>query len=340
MAVNRRITLRAHPVGNPLPSDFALIEEPVPMPGPGQMRVRNLYFSMEPAIRGWLDGKDNYFQAIPLGGVIRGPSLGVVEVSNLAGFKPGDHVWGLTHWEDYSILSADTILLERLDVSWNVPLSHYVGALGPSGLTAYVGLHDVGKIKAGETVVISAAAGAVGSVAGQIARLRGCRVVGLAGSAEKASILTDRLGFHAAINYRAVADLGAAIADACPDGVDVYFDNVGGRTLDALLPRMRDFGRIICCGMIGDYNNQANPTPVHNLWQVVAKQLTMRGFLLFSHMQTLPQARHDLHQWAADGKLVALENVTRGIANAPESFCRLMAGETVGKTVLEVDWPD
>lgn len=340
MHVNRRITLRAHPKGHPKPDDFALIEAPVPEPGPGQMRVRNLYFSMEPAIRGWLDGKDNYFQAIPLGGVIRGPSLGVVEQSDLAGFTPGDYVWGLTHWEEYSILSAETILLERLTVSPDIPLSHYVGALGPSGLTAYVGLHDVGRIKAGDTVVISAAAGAVGSVAGQIARLRGARVVGLAGSAEKAAILTDRLGFHAAINYRAVADLRAAIADTCPTGVDVYFDNVGGRTLDALLPNMRDFGRIICCGMISDYNNQASPTPVHNLWQVVAKQLTMRGFLLFSHTDSLPQARHDLHQWAADGKLVALENVTRGIANAPDSFCRLMAGETVGKTVLALDWPN
>lgn len=337
MPVNRRIILRAHPNGAPKPADFAMIEEAVPQPGPGEMLVRNRYFSMEPAIRGWLDGKDNYFTAIPLGGVIRGPTLGEVITSNHPGFKAGDHVWGLTQWEDFSILSDQTILLEKLDVSPDVPLSHYVGALGPSGLTAYVGLHDVGRIKAGETVVISAAAGAVGSVAGQIARLRGARVVGLAGSDEKAGILTERLGFHAAINYRKAADLGAAIAGACPDGVDIYFDNVGGRTLDAMLPRMRDFGRVICCGMISDYNNQATPTPVHNLWQVVAKQLTLRGFLLFSHMETLPQARRDLHQWAAAGELVALENITHGIAHAADSFCRLMAGETVGKTVLEVD---
>ncbi|MFV3077208.1 NADP-dependent oxidoreductase [Niveispirillum fermenti] len=338
MSINRRIILRAHPGGTPVPSDFQRIEQPVPEPGPGEMRVRNLYFSMEPAIRGWLDGKDNYFQAIPLGGVIRGPTLGVVEISNLEGFRPGDHVWGLNLWEDYSILSAETILLEKLAVDPAVPLSHYVGALGPSGLTAYVGLHDVGQVKAGDTVVISAAAGAVGSVAGQIARLRGARVVGLAGSAEKVALLKDRLGFDAAIDYRAVPDLGAAIADACPDGIDIYFDNVGGRTLDAMLPHMRDFGRVVCCGMIGDYNNQSNPTPVHNLWQVVAKQLTLRGFLLFSHMETLPQAREDLRRWAAEGRLVALENVTRGIDRAPESFCRLMAGQTVGKTVLEVDW--
>lgn len=337
MSVNRRIILHTHPDGVPKPTDFAMIEQAVPQPGPGEMLVRNRYFSMEPAIRGWLDGKDNYFAAIPLGGVIRGPTLGEVITSNHPGFKPGDHVWGLNQWEDFSILSDQTILLEKLDISPDIPLSHYVGALGPSGLTAYVGLHDVGRIKAGETVVISAAAGAVGSVAGQIARLRGARVVGLAGSDEKAAILTDRLGFHAAINYRAVSDLGAAVTNVCPDGVDIYFDNVGGRTLDAMLPRMRDFGRVICCGMISDYNNQAAPTPVHNLWQVVAKQLTLRGFLLFSHMETLPQARHDLRQWAADGKLVALENVTHGIANAPACFSRLMAGETVGKTVLAVD---
>jgi NADPH-dependent curcumin reductase CurA len=248
-------------------------------------------------------------------------------------------LFAFTRWQDYTLLSADALLLERLQPEEGIPLSYYVGALGGSGCTAYVGLHDVGGIKEGETVVVSAAAGAVGSVAGQIARLRRCKVVGLVGSADKASIVEDRLGFDVVINYREAGDLAAAVAEACPDGVDLFFDNVGGATLDALLLCMKTYGRIVNCGMIAGYNRQDRPPAVHHLWEVVARQLRMQGFLLPTYAATIPNALEDLHRWVRSGELVVLENVSRGIDQAPDAFCRLMSGRTIGKTLVELDEP-
>lgn len=335
--INRQMVLKSHPNGIPLPSDFELIESEVLTPGEGQMLVQNLYFSLEAAIRGWLDGKANYFEPIPLGGAIRGPSVAKIVHSNLAGFEAGEIIFGLHHWEDYSLSDANTILLSKLNPREGFPLSYYSGGLGGSGQTAYVGLHEIGKIKAGDTVLISAAAGATGSMACQIAKLRGCHVVGIVGSDEKAQLVTETLGADAAINYKTASDLPAAIAAACPHGVDVYYDNVGGKTLDAALACMNTFGRVIGCGMISDYNHQDNPTPIYNMWKLVEKELTMKGFLLYTYMDCVPAAMDQLHSWVADGKIKVLENITEGLPNAGHAYSEMMKGATIGKNLVKVD---
>jgi len=335
--VNRQIVLRSLIRGEPTPEHFAQFEGPVPEPAAGEMLVRNLYFSLEPAIRGWLEGKANYFPPVPLGGAIRGPTAGRIIRSNVAGFHPGELVFGLNHWEDFSIVRPDTILLEKIPAQPGVPLSHHLGALGGSGQTAYVGLHEIGQIKPGQTVVVSAAAGAVGSMAGQIARLRGCKVIGIVGSAGKARLLTEQLGFHAAVNYRETLDLTAAVAALAPEGVDVYFDNVGGATLNAMLLTLKPRGRIIACGMISEYNRSDDPYPITNLWQVVARQLTMQGFLLFTYDSLRPAAREQLAEWVRSGAITVLDDITRGLENTPTAFCKLMTGNTCGKALVEVD---
>ncbi len=334
---NRQVVLKSHPNGIPQPTDFELTDAETPTPGPGQMVVRNLYFSLEAAIRGWLDGKANYFEPIPLGGAIRGPSVARVVESNLDGYEAGEIIFGLHHWEDYSLSDANTILLSKLQPREGIPLSYYSGGLGGSGQTAYVGLHEIGKIQSGDTVLISAAAGATGSMACQIARLRGCTVIGIVGSEDKARLITEELGAHGAINYKTEDDLVAAIQKACPNGVDVYYDNVGGRTLDAALACMNTFGRVIGCGMISDYNNQDNPTPIYNMWKLVEKELTMRGFLLYTYMDQVPAAMDQLHDWVAAGDIRILENVTEGIANAGYAYSEMMKGATIGKNLVKVD---
>lgn len=335
--INRRVVLRSRPAHVPEPGNFEVVEVPRPEPGEGELLVRNLFFSMEPAIRARLDDRVTYMPPIGLGEPIQSPTVGRVVRSNHPGYAEGEILFGFNDWQDYVLVSDDTLLLDRVRPEEGVPLSHYIGALGGSGTTAYVGLHDVGGIQAGETVVVSAAAGAVGSVAGQIARLRGCRVVGLVGSAEKAAVITDKLGFDVAIDYRATPDLAAAVAEACPDGVDLYYDNVGGATLDAMLLNMKTYGRIVACGMMAGYNQQDRPPGIFNLWEIVARQLKMEGFLLPTYTASIPQALRELHDWVRSGDLVVLENVTHGIHRAPEAFCHLMAGSTIGKTLLALD---
>lgn len=334
--VNRQVVLAAHPDGVPAPSDFRLIEGSVPEPGPGQMRIRNLYLSLEAAIRSWLDGTPNYFEPIPLGGVIRGPSIGCVETSRLAGFAPGDLVFGLHHWEDYSLSDSQTLLLQKLNPNPDLPLSFYAGGLGGSGQTAYVGLHSVGKIREGETVLVSAAAGATGSMACQIAALRGCRVVGIVGAEEKARVLRERLGIETVVNYREESNLSAALAREVPEGVNVYFDNVGGTTLDAALTVMAGGGRVVGCGMISDYNHSQQPTPLYNLWQIIERQLTIKGFLLYSYMEDVPAACQQLEHWVQRGQITVLENITDGLPAAGAAYSEMMAGATIGKNLVRI----
>lgn len=340
MAQNRQITLASYVDGQPQVSNFGKQVVDIPEPGEGEFLIRNLYFSLEPAIRGWLEGKDNYFKAIPIGGVIRGPSVGRVVKSNNAKYAVGDIVFSLNQWEDYSIVNDETILLEKLDPKGDTPLSYYVGSLGGSGTTAYVGLHEIGHIKAGQTVVVSAAAGATGGMVGQIAKQRGCKVIGIVGSDDKADLIVNEFGFDAAINYKTTADIAAAVNELVPDGVDIYYDNVGGPILNAMFLTMKPLSRIVCCGMIADYNRTGDPNPITNLWEVVARQITMQGFLLFTYQDKVPAALDQLTEWVNEGKIKVMEHITEGIDNAPAAFCELMSGATTGKALVKLDLPE
>ena len=332
----RRVVLARRPVGMPVADDFRLEISSARDPGRNELLIQNLLLAIDPAIRGFLDDRPSYLPPVALGEAVRGMTLGRVIASHDARYPAGSLVRLLATWEDFSIATGDALGLEVVQPDAEVPLATYMGALGPSGLTAYVGLHEIGQIAAGQTVLVSAAAGAVGSVAGQIAKLRGCRVVGIAGSPEKVRLLTDQLGFDAAIDHRATPDLAVAIRDACPNGVDVYFDNVGGPVLDAVLPLMAERGRVVVCGMIADYNNQDAPQPIHSLWQLVVKRLTMRGFLTYDHPQMLPEAHRLLRGWVLDGSLRPLENISEGLAAAPSALARMMSGATIGKTLVSV----
>lgn len=337
MPINRQITLAELIHGNPTPAHFQLVESELPTISEGQFLVRNLYLSLEPAIRGWLEGKESYFPPIPVGGVIKGPTVGQVVESKNSNYQEGDIIFALNRWEDYSVVDEQAILLEKLTPREGIPLSYYVGPLGGSGTTAYCGLHEVGLIKSGQTVVVSAAAGATGSMVGQIAKQRGCRVIGIVGSDEKAKLITEDFGFDAAINYKTTADIAAAVKALVPDGVDIYYDNVGGAILNAMLLTMKVYGRIVCCGMIADYNQTDDRNPITNLWEVVARQLTMQGFLQFTYHDKVPAALAEMENWIKAGQIKVVEDMTEGLANTPTAFARLMAGKTTGKALVKVD---
>lgn len=330
-----RIVLARRPVGEPRESDFRLETAEVPALRPGEVLLANLFLSMDPAIRGFLDDRKSYLPPIAIGDPVRGMSLGRVVESRNPALPVGTVARALAAWETFSVLAPDALGLEVVRPAADVPLEHYMGMLGASGLTAWIGLHEIGKISPGQTVVISAAAGAVGNVAGQIAALHGCRVVGIVGSAAKAAHIRA-LGFHAAIDYKSEKDIGAAVRAACPSGVDVYFDNVGGATLEAMLPEMRIHGTVVVCGMVSDYNHQEAPYPVRTLWQLVVNRLTLRGFLTYEHADRIPLAQSQLDQWVKSGALRALDNIHQGLESTPAAFIALMTGTTVGKTLVRL----
>ena len=335
MSQVRHITLVRRPVGVPEPGDFALTEGDMPEPGAGEMLVRMRVCSLDPAIRGFLDDRPSYLSPVALGAPINGMSLGEVITSDNPAFPVGTMVRAFATWSDHYVIGPDALGLEIVRPSPGVPLEHYMGALGPVGLTAWVGLNVIGEAKPGETVLVSAAAGATGSAAGQIARISGCRVVGLVGSDDKAEVVRQ-LGFDEVINYRTAPDLAEAIAAAAPEGIDVYFDNVGGEMLEAILPLMRLHGRVAMCGMIGQYNDADHPHGIKTLWQLVVKRLQMRGFLTYDHPEVLDQAQADLDQWVASGELKPLANVRHGFEKLPEAFIDLMSGRTTGKTLVTI----
>lgn len=329
----RHIVLAARPVGLPTLEDFWVEERPLAPLGDGQMLVRPLVFSMDPAIRGFLDDRPSYLPPVALGEPVAGMSLGEVVESRNPAFPAGVLVRALATWSERVVLDAGSLGLETVAADPGVGIEQYMGALGPVGLTAWVGMTTIGAARPGETVLVSAAAGATGSCAGQIARLRGCRVIGLVGSDAKAAAIAG-LGFDATINYRAAPDLAAAIRAAAPEGIDVFFDNVGGATLETVLPLMRAHGRVVVCGMIGDYNDAGRPYGVRTLWQLVVNRVTMRGFLTYDHPEVLAEAQADLRRWMASGELVPLTNLHRGFDAIPSAFIDLMAGCTIGKTLV------
>lgn len=306
---------------------------PVPEPAAGEVVLRNLYISLDPAIRGWMGDAPNYIEPIKLGDAVRATVIGRVVRSNSPDYSPGDVAMTMGGWERYTTVQAAT--LNRLDEHAGIPLSAFLGVLGPTGLTAYFGLLEVGKPKPGETVLVSAAAGAVGSIVGQIARMQGCRVVGMAGSDDKCRWLQDELGFDAVINYKTCGDLVSAIRAACPRGVDVYFDNVGGEILDAALLCLNKFARVAVCGWISTYNVPNAPGPV-NLWQLVAESVTVQGFTVLDYMDRFPEGVGQLAQWLMAGELKYREEVVDGLDNILPTFLRLFDGSNQGKLVIRL----
>ena len=328
----REIHLLNRPEGTPQPSDFGLVRAPDPDAGEGDVVVGNLWMSVDPYMRGRMRDAKSYAAPWRLNAVCDGRAVGRVLDSRHPGFAPGDLVRSLFGWRE--IFAAPGDALEKLDGAYPQP-QHYLSVLGGTGLTAYIGLLDLCDPQRGETVFVSGAAGAVGSVAGQIARIRGCRVIGSAGSDAKVALLSEEFGFDAGFNYKRQDPMDALPALA-PEGVDVYFDNVGGRHLEAALEQMNNFGRIAACGSISRYNDTTPAPGPANIGQVVPKRLQMRGFVVTDHLQRLPQFEADMKGWIASGDMRVRETVVDGLENAVEAFLGLFRGENTGKMLVRL----
>lgn len=336
MTDNRRFLLRRRPQGEPVPDDFELVSEDKPELSDGQFLIRNHYASLDPAMRGWMDDADSYMPPIPLNAPVRASTIGVVEESRAAGFVPGQWVMGLNAIEDYSVAAAGGFT-QPIDPSLVPSVTNFLSLFGAVGMTAYFGLLEVCEPKEGETVLVSGAAGAVGSIVGQIAKIQGCRVVGIAGGAEKCARLKDRYGFDAAIDYRGKdeAALVAAIAQEAPNGVDVIFENVGGIVLDAGLMNLNLHARVGLCGLISEYNT-ADPVGARNLWRLIVKRASIRGLLVADYVARFGEGAAKMGEWAAQGKIVVDEHIDNGIENAYDAFMRLFSGSNQGKMILRI----
>ncbi len=336
---NRRILLVRRPTGMPVAEDFAFEEAPLPEPAEGEVRVRHRFLSLDPYQRGRMDDAKSYAKPVPLGGVMECQAVGQVEASRDARFREGDWVLGGFGWQTHSVRPGAALI--AIDPA-EAPPSTALGVLGMPGLTAWVGLEDIGQPKAGETVVVSAASGAVGQVVGQLARIRGARAVGVAGGAAKCAFVTGELGFEACLDHRG-PDLGAALDAACPEGVDVYWENVGGAVQAAVFPRLRDFGRMVMCGMIAQYNTTsgaaaAGAPPGPNLGPLVRKRLRVQGFIVNdTGWPRYARFRAEMLGHIAAGRLRWREDVVRGLDAAPEAFRGLLEGRNFGKLIVALD---
>ncbi len=330
---NLQILLKRRPQGAPVPADFDIVESPVPQPGPGEVLVRAKFLSLDPYMRGRMSDSKSYSKPVELGAVMEAQTAGEVVASNSPAFKPGDQVLGGFGWQRYSVRPAAALFKMGSD---SAPLSASLGVLGMPGLTAWKGLEDIGEPQPGETVVVGAASGAVGQVVGQIAKIRGCRVVGVAGGKDKCDYVVKELGFDACIDHR--GDLKAQLAEACPNGIDVYWENVGGDLQAAVLPRMNDFGRVIICGLIAEYNDTvARPGP--NLRLALVKRLRIQGFIVSDKdgWARYPGFRQQMVAWMNEGRMKFREDIVHGLRNAPEAFIGLLQGKNFGKLVIAVD---
>jgi NADPH-dependent curcumin reductase CurA len=328
--LNQQIRLAARPSGLPQASDWELIAEPVPEPGAGEFLVALSYVSIDPAMRGWMNDVPSYIPPVELGAVMRAGAVGQVIASEHPGFATGDHVYGAFGVQEFARSDGTGVI--KVDPAL-APLPTYLGALGLTGLTAYFGLLDVGRLREGETVVVSGAAGAVGSVAGQIAKLKGCRAIGIAGGPEKCEWIVDELGFDAAIDYKA-GNVRRELREHAPDRIDVFFDNVGGDILDAALTRLARGARIVLCGGISQYNAERPQGPANYL-AMIAARASMTGMLVFDYADRYPEATAELAGWLRDGRLVCREHVVEGGVQAfPETLLKLFGGENTGKLVL------
>ena len=331
--MNRQILIRSRPTGEPRPADFELVETPAPVPGEGELLCRTIYLSLDPYMRGRMDEGRSYTGGMnpALGTVMVGGTVSEVITSNNPQFRPGEFVQGFNGWQAYAVSKGAGI--RKLDPRV-APLSTALGVLGMPGMTAYVGLLDIGRPKPGETVVVSAASGAVGSVVGQLAKLKGCRAVGVAGSEAKCEHVVRELGFDACVNYKA-GPLRPALQKACPDGIDVYFDNVGGDVLAAALTLVNQNARIPLCGLISQYN-ATEPPPGPNLRAVLVNRVLIKGFIVSDHLDRQADVLRECTQWYREGRLKYTEDVVTGLENAPEAFVGLLRGRNFGKLIVKV----
>ena len=330
-ASNIQICLARRPSGWVRESDFNVVRTGMPNPGEGQILLKSLFLSLDPYMRLRMDDAKSYAPPVEIGAVMVGGTVSEVIASRHPGYRPGDIVTGMTGWQLFAL--SDGKLLRPVDPAL-APWSAALGVVGMPGVTAWVGLLDIGMPKAGETVVVSAASGAVGSVAGQIAKIKGCRIVGIAGGAVKCEYVTRELGFDACIDYRG-GDLHGQLAAACPNGVDVYFDNVGGEILDTLLRLLNPFARIALCGLISQYNEVEN-TGLKNLRSLLVNRVRLQGFIVSDHLNRFPPALAELGQWYKAGRLKYRESVAHGIENAPRAFIGMLRGENFGKQVVKL----
>ncbi len=333
---NLRIHLRARPVGNPNESDFECREAPIPQAGEGQFLIQNLYISLDAGFRQWMNegSGDEYMPAMEIGAPVTGLILGKVLESKNSDYTAGELVMGRTAWESYS-LADGTDYITKMVADPSVPLSAYLGLLGATGLTAYFGLVDIGKPQPGDTVLVSTAAGAVGNVACQMAKILGCRVVGTTSSDEKCRWLVDELGIDAAINYKAPGGVAAGLDEHCPDGVDVYFDNVAGDTLDQTLARLKQGARVILSGALAAYDRVEPPPGPRNMFKVITARALLQGFMVTDQVERYPEGIAQLSAWLREGKIKNVEQMIHGVENTGDAFCQMFRGGNRGKLVIE-----
>jgi NADPH-dependent curcumin reductase CurA len=337
MPQNKQIHLDNRPQGEASTSNFKLVTADTPALQDGQVLVKHHFLSLDPYMRGRMNDAKSYAQPQPLGQVMQGGTAGEVVESKSSKFAAGDKVVGMGGWQEYSVVNADTPgMLRKVDTT-HIPLSHFLGAVGMPGVTAWYGLVKIIEPKEGQTVVVSAASGAVGSAFGALAKARGLRAVGIAGGKDKCEYVTKELGFDACIDYKAHADaasLSKAVKEACPDGVDGLFENVGGVVMDAVMTRMNSFGRIALCGMIAGYDGK--PVPMSYPQLLLTNRIKLQGFIVSEHMDIWPEALQELGKLVATGKLRPRESVAQGIESAPEAFLGMLKGRNFGKQLVKV----
>ncbi len=330
---NRQVLLARRPQGMPQRDDFEVVNADVPTPAEGEMLIQTLYLSVDPGMRSMMEEGKSHTAAFELGKPLTGRSVGRVVASKLNGFAEGDYVYERLGWQHYSL--SDGSRAEKIDPEV-APLSAYLGIVGVPGFCGYFGILDIARPQAGETVVVSGAAGAVGLAAGQIAKLQGCRVVGTAGSPEKVRYLRDELGFDAVINYKTAQDLAAELGAACPDGIDVYFDNVGGEITQAALSLINYHARIVVCGQTSQYNAASTASGTVAPQLLIKRSAMMKGFVVYDYQDRNAEAIEQLGKWIREGKLHYRENIVDGLDNAPQAFIDLFAGKSFGKQLVRL----
>lgn len=331
--VNRQVLLVQRPEGIPQSSDFKIVEVPPPVPGPGQVRIRNHFLSVEPAMRGWVSAVANYSEPVPLGAVMRSFTVGVIDASEHPDYPVGTAVTGLFGWQDYAV--ADVSAIEQVIEARDLPISSALGVLGINGVTAHYGLLEIGQPQAGQTVVVSTAAGAVGSCVGQIAKIKGCRTVAIAGGALKVRQCLEQFGYDAAVDYKS-PEFATEIAEACRGGVDVYFDNTSGVISDEVMKHLNVGARIAICGTASVASWNPAPQGPRVERHLLVKRARMQGFVIFDHADHYPQARRELVAWIRSGQIRYAEDILEGIEAAPDAIAGLYRGENMGKRLIRL----